>query len=255
MIVRVLYLLLRQRFDQWRSRTLGPKTVPSQIRRPDGQTADAATVNPPVRRPYWIVLVVGVGALVFVWHQAYRGGIEATTGSISADLTLQVQASNHWPLAVYLTGDDLPPPPRQALPSNSGRIESVNARFVPMFQVLPVASELEIINSDPIAHNTHVFNRGETIFNVGLPTQGIKVRKTLTGSGIFSVRCDLHTAMRAWLFVPPSPHYAVIDKPQTVGFVDLPPGEYVLHLWQADGSERHRLVSLAAGEKKTLHLH
>ncbi len=252
MIVRVLYLLLRQRVDQWRSPK--PETAPSLIGRPEGQTARAATENRSVRWAYPIALVAGVGALVFLWLHDYLSGPDASATTTPADLILEVQASSHWPLAVYLTGDDLPPPQRQAFASGSGRIESVEARFAPAFQVLPPAAELEIVNSDPIAHNTHVFNRGETIFNVGLPTSGTTVRKTLTGTGIFSVRCDLHPAMQAWLFVPPSPHYAFMDNPQTVSFVGLAPGEYVLHLWQADGSERVHLVSLASGEKKTLHL-
>ncbi len=252
MIVRVLYLLLRQRVDRWRSQTA--ETTPSLIGRPEARAVRAASKTFPLRWAYPIALVAGVGALGFLWFWDDRSGPEATAETIPTDLILEVQASSHWPLAVYLTGDDLPPPQRQAFPSNSGRIESVEARFAPRYQVLPPAAELEIVNSDPIAHNTHVFNRGETIFNVGLPTRGTTVRKTLTGTGIFSVRCDLHPAMQAWLFVPPSPHYALIDNPQTISFVDLMPGEYVLHLWQADGSERHLLVSLNSGENKTLHL-
>ena len=231
-----------------------PESSPSQVRQPDGHAAVVAIGKFPVRWPALIALAAGVVALIFVWYQVYRSGLETSAETIRADLILEVHASDHWPLVVYLTGDGLPMPQRQAFPSNSGRIESINARFAPVFQVLPPAAELEIVNSDPFAHNTHVFNRGETIFNLGLPTQGITVRKTLTGSGIFSVRCDLHPTMQAWLFVPPSPHYAVIDKPQPLRFVDLAPGEYILHLWQADGSERHSLVSLASGEKKTLHL-
>ena len=252
MIVRVLYLLLRQRVQQWRSRPPAPATAPSL--RSDGQDADKARVKFPLRWPYRITLAVGAGGLAYAWYQAYRVDLETPAASAEAELVLQIQGSDHWPLAIYLTGEDLPPPQPQAFASDHGRIESINARFAPAFQVLPPAAEIEIVNSDPIAHNTHVFNRGETIFNVGLPTQGITVRKTLTGSGIFSVRCDLHPSMQAWLLVPPSAHYAVVDKPQTIVFSSLSRGEYILHLWQADGSERPRLVKLTSGEKKTLHL-
>ncbi len=252
MIVRVLYLLLRQRLEQWRSGPEAPATAPSL--RSHGREADKATAKYPRRWPYWIMLAVGVGALAYVWYQASRSGLEVPTDSASAELILQIQGSSNWPLAVYLTGDGLPPPQQQAFAPERGRIEIINARFAPAFQVLPSAAKIEIVNSDPISHNTHVFNRGETIFNVGLPTKGITVRKTLTGSGIFSVRCDLHPSMQAWLLVPPSAHYAVVNEPQTVVFSSLAPGEYVLHLWQADGSERPRLVKLTSGETKKLHL-
>lgn len=254
MIIRVLYLLLRQRLDQWRSRKPAPENALSPMYPPGGPSGPAVSDKNRPRRAFAVALAAAAAALAFAWHQAYRVDGTVSAESIPASLILEVQAQDHWPLAIYLTGGDLAPPQPQEIPAGSRRIESIHVRFAPEFQVLPPASELEIVNSDPIPHNTHVFHRGETIFNVGLPTQGVTVHKTLTGNGIFSVRCDLHPTMQAWLFVPPSPHYAVVRQPQTVRFDDLAPGEYVLHLWQADTGESYRLVNLDSGERKVLHL-
>jgi hypothetical protein len=111
-----------------------------------------------------------------------------------------------------------------------------------------------MVNTDSIAHNTHVFNRGETVFNVALPVQGVTVTKVLTGDGIFDVRCDMHPWMRAWLFVSPSRHYAVVHEPTTIGFTGMAPGEYILHVWQPDRPESIHSVNLRAGETRQLRL-
>ena len=171
----------------------------------------------------------------------------------SAELRLKLDAVSPGPLVVYLSGSGLAPadlPVASELP----RIESVNAAFAPYFQVLPPGSKIEAVNDDLIPHNTHVFNRGETVFNVALPLKGVSVKKTVTGSEIFSVRCDLHPWMQAWLFVPPSRHHAVLYEPVTVHFTDIPPGEYLLHLWQPDRPEGIRSLSLSSGDSKTLRL-
>ena len=99
----------------------------------------------------------------------------------------------------YLLGAHPDPPPPDPESSQVHRIRSVKGRFSPEFQVVPRASTMEMVNADDVAHNTHIFSRGETVFNVALPVQGVTVRKVLAGSGIFRVRCDLHPWMKAWV--------------------------------------------------------
>ena len=94
----------------------------------------------------------------------------------------------------------------------------------------------------------------ETVFNIALPVQGVRVRKVLTGDDIFDIRCDMHPWIRVWLFVSPSPHYAVIREPTTLGFTGIAPGEFILHVWQPDRPESIRSVNLRAGETRHLRL-
>ena len=119
---------------------------------------------------------------------------------------------------------------------------------------MPPAGVLEMSNADTVAHNTHVFSRGETVFNVALPEQGVTVRRVLKGDGILDVRCDMHPWMRAWVFVPPSPHYAVVREPTTINFSGITPGQYILHLWQPDRQERFQSLDLGAGETRQMRL-
>lgn len=236
---RLLYRLFLQRFGQ---------ALPTA-------TAKLALPIPQPTRTRWFAALFAVlGLLVIGWHYLELPPPKSLFTLDQAVLHLHISSAETWPVVVYLQGDGLAPLEASFLSVPSGKIESISGSFTPTFQVLPAAGTLEIINSDAIAHNTHIFNRGGTIFNVATPLPGKSIHKTLTGSGIFSVRCDLHPWMQAWLFVPPSRYYAVIHEPNTVSFAELPPGKYVLHLWQADLPEQFRLISLAAGETKTLSL-
>lgn len=254
MIFRLLYRLFLQRVNQSRRKQRLPQTTPSLA-----MSYQHQAINPEYKSRvskglfvYALILAVFL-ALGWRFFEFSPSGMEANVNH--AELRLDILSSSTWPSLVYLQGKGLRQPETSPGPSQINRIESINGTFAPAFQVLPAGSTIEIINSDTIAHNTHVFNRGDTIFNVALPLPGIIVEKSLTGSGIFNVRCDLHPWMQAWLFVPPNQHYAVLQQPDSVNFSNLPPGQYILHQWQADRPEQIRLINLGVGEAKTLRLH
>ena len=247
MIFRLLYRLLLQRFSR-RQETESALAI-SPWRQTIGYRDK---YRMPIR--WFASAVVLSGLLALGWQILELSSPRIMAKADHAELHLHIVSSTTWPLVVYLQGTGLAPPEDPLKLPETSRLKSINGIFTPAFQVLHPASTIEVINSDAIAHNTHVFNRGDTIFNVALPLPGLSVKKTLTGSGMFSVRCDLHPWMRAWLFVPPSRHYAVLYEPATIRFSDLTPGQYVLNLWQADSPEHPSLISLTAGETKTLRL-
>ena len=232
--------------------------------KPGGASASAATGGRPAtaipaprsRRRLAAVtaLIFGAGAFAAAGLLPLSPAPRTEATGLAATLRLNIPAVDAKPLVVYLRGAGLDPPRPGAEPSPVRRIRSVNGRFEPEFQVAPPSSIIEMVNADPIPHNTHVFNRGETVFNVALPVQGVTVRKVLAGSDVFSVRCDIHPGMRAWMFVPPSQHYAVVHEPATISFTGIPPDDYVLHLWEPDRGESLHPLSLAAGETRRLRL-
>ena len=246
MVLRLLYRLLLQRLD--RDAGAEPAESAAIARTKSGFTPSLA------HRVAVTMLALGVVAFAVVVLSNLLPTSPRDADGGFADLSLSVPVVGARPLVVYLQGSGLAPPRPDPDTSPPHRIRSVDGRFVPEFQVVPRASTLEMVNSDTIAHNTHVFSRGETVFNVALPLQGVTVRKALAGDGIFDVRCDMHPWMRAWVFVPPSRHYAVVDQPTTVRFTGIAPGEYVLHDWQPGRPENVRLVRLAAGETRRLRL-
>ena len=134
------------------------------------------------------------------------------------------------------------------------QLTSVGSVFEPAFQLVPQGASVQLSNADPIAHNTHVFDGKRTLFNVALPVQHVPVTRILGRTGLFEVRCDLHSWMRAALFVPPNPHYLVIREPGDFELRDIAPGRYRLHVWSRARGRSAQVIDLPPGTTLTLDL-
>ena len=116
-------------------------------------------------------------------------------------------------------------------PAKPPAIDNVKCDFAPHVQVVP-AGDLEIVNSDPVLHNTHGFLGKVTVFNVALPNQGQRIAKPLKKPGLVRVECDAHGWMLGWIHVADNPYYAVSAKDGTFTLTSVPPGSYTLVAWQ-----------------------
>jgi hypothetical protein len=110
-------------------------------------------------------------------------------------------------------------------------INNVKCDFQPHVQVMP-AGDVDIVNSDPVLHNTHGFLDKVTVFNVALPNQNQRIKKPLRKSGLVRVECDAHGWMLGWILVAENPYYAVTGKDGSFTIKDVPPGSYTLVAWQ-----------------------
>jgi hypothetical protein len=116
-------------------------------------------------------------------------------------------------------------------PAKPPAIDNVKCDFNPHVQVIP-AGDVEIVNSDPVLHNTHGFLDKLTVFNVALPNQGQRIKKPLKKPGMVRVECDAHGWMLGWIYVADNPYYAVSAKDGTFTLTNVPPGSYTLVTWQ-----------------------
>jgi plastocyanin len=110
-------------------------------------------------------------------------------------------------------------------------IDNQKCDFNPHVQVIQ-PGDVEIVNSDPVLHNTHGFLGKVTVFNVALPNQGQRIAKPLKKPGIVRVECDAHGWMLGWIHVADNPYYAVSAKDGTFTLTNVPPGSYTLVAWQ-----------------------
>ena len=102
-----------------------------------------------------------------------------------------------------------------------------NCRFEPQVQVMP-AGTLNIINSDPVLHNTHGYYGRRTAFNLALPNEGQIIPTELQRPGTVRVDCDAHGWMEGWIYVVDNPYYAATGADGTFSITDVPPGDYTL---------------------------
>ncbi len=171
-----------------------------------------------------------------------------------ATLEISVPQLTHKPVLLFLETENRAA--NNALHQNTAqaRISSVMLKFDPPLQILSVGTTVEVVNKDPVLHNTHVFNRNRTLFNVATPTTAIAVQRKLTRPGLFGVRCDLHPSMNAWIAVVSNPYYAIIEKPGIFRIEDIKPGQYELHIQRPDSQDQILVLELAPSEQRKIRL-
>lgn len=134
------------------------------------------------------------------------------------------------------------------LPDKTGiTFENRNCRFVPRTNATVVGSTLEILNSDPILHNTHIRidNRlGPTVINVVQPAGTDVIRKSLRTAGFLDIRCDAHTFMRASIHVFEHPYFTVTDGTGRFEMAQVPPGTYRLRMWHEALGARTKTITV-----------
>lgn len=244
-MLRLLFLFLRQRLHVGRPEPAGRVGCRAHAR----------------RTPLWVgalALVLGAAAYTLPgWRAAQRDAqprdAQPPAPAEKATLRLRVAGIESPPLLVYLDrpGSDAAATPAAATPTV--QLNSVDSVFAPAFQVAPLAARIELGNADAVAHNTHLFDgRRRTLFNVALPQQGVPVTRVLSRGGLFEVRCDLHTWMRAAVFVPPNGHHVLVRKAGEVVLRDITPGRWQVHVWTPAHGESVQAIELGPGAAETL---
>ena len=134
-------------------------------------------------------------------------------------------------------------------PTINASLVNQGGRFFPHVQVVRTGAQLEIINHDPLLHNTHGFGGGRTVFNVGLPTKDQKVKKSLKQAGIIQVMCDVHDWMNGWVVVQEHPYFAVTGDDGRFTITDVPAGSYTITAWHEKLGKQQAQVKVPANGK------
>ena len=135
--------------------------------------------------------------------------------------------------------------------------ENRTCRFVPRTNVAVVGGVLEILNRDPILHNTHMRidgRSGPTIINVVQPAGVDVIIKTLQIAGFFDIRCDAHTFMQASMHVFEHPYFAVTDSTGQFEMAQVPPGTYRLRMWHEALGARTKTITVPSTGSLTVDL-
>lgn len=129
-------------------------------------------------------------------------------------------------------------------------LENKDCRYEPHVQAATVGATIEVVNSDPVLHNTHtLLNKTDTVFNVALPTQGQRIPKKLKKAGVINTMCDAgHHWMAAYIVVVDNPYHAVSDASGKFSIKDVPPGQYKLTVWHEKLGTKSVDVTVEAGK-------
>ena len=130
-------------------------------------------------------------------------------------------------------------------------LDQKSCRFQPHVQVARQGS-LDIVNSDPVLHNTHGYYGKRTAFNVALPEKDQKVTKVLKRPGTVKVDCDAHGWMLGWVQVVDNPYFFQTGEDGAFSITDVPPGDYTLVVWQEWLGDTETPITVEAGETTAL---
>jgi len=133
--------------------------------------------------------------------------------------------------------------------------------FAPLFAVMANGGKITAVNQDPTLHNIHTYEiigkARRTVFNVSQPKAGDKFTKKVKmrrGVGM-KIECDAHDFMHGYMFIAPSPYYAVINDKGEFKIDNIPPGEYKVRLWHGFlGEKKAGKIKVTAGGNTRINL-
>jgi plastocyanin len=132
-------------------------------------------------------------------------------------------------------------------------LDNIKCAFEPLVQVIP-AGPLNVLNSDPVLHNTHGYYGRRTAFNLALPNQGQSIPTELPRAGEVRVDCDAHGWMEGWIYVVDNPYYAITGPDGKFSITDVPPGDYTLVAVQPFTGPTEVPVTVAGGQPTSLEI-
>ena len=135
--------------------------------------------------------------------------------------------------------------------SKAPELDNIKCRFEPDVQVIP-AGPLDVVNKDPVLHNTHGYYGKRTAFNMALPNEGQRIPTELTRAGTVRVDCDAHGWMEGWIYVVDNPYYAVTGADGKFSITDVPSGTYTLVAIQSYTGPVQQSVTVASGKPTSL---
>ena len=139
-------------------------------------------------------------------------------------------------------------------PDHRPQLLNKGGLFVPHVQVTRTGAQLEVINQDPVLHNSHAYLDGRTLFNLAQPNKDQVIRKPLRRAGVVELMCDSHDWMNGWIVVSDHPYVAVTGEDGAYAVTDVPPGTYTLTAWHEKLGRQQLQVTVKAKEQKKVNL-
>lgn len=165
---------------------------------------------------------------------------------------LVVSAGNRGIADVIVSLGNVPREKIQAVAPSRLTLDNIDCRFTPRVSVLTVGSTIDLTNSDPILHTTHLYGASEA--NIALPLKGMSIPRTVEKPGMIIVKCDVHGWMQAFIQVDEHPFHAVTDGTGSFQISNIPSGAYDLVTWHEVLGQRQMTISISGATPKRVEI-
>lgn len=109
-------------------------------------------------------------------------------------------------------------------------LDQVTCVYEPHVLIVPVGINLDMLSSDNVLHNIHMY--GAATYNLAFPAKGQVISKKMKKAGVVEAVCDAgHYWMSSFVHVVEHPYYVMTDDDGKFKIENIPPGTYKLHAW------------------------
>ena len=178
-------------------------------------------------------------AILAVVLLAFPPGLAAAAGTVAGKVDVK-PAKFADETVVYLKGL------RPGRAPAALQMDQKGIKFVPFILTAAVGDTVEFLNHDAVDHD--VFSPDNEAFHLGHFRVEEQRDYTFRKPGAYSIRCDIHPGMLAWVFVSESGYAAPVDRKGQFRIESVPPGTYTLAVGNAHVSGAERTVTVADGQ-------
>jgi plastocyanin len=111
-------------------------------------------------------------------------------------------------------------------------MDQKGCHYSPHVMGVMVGQPFKVLNSDGLLHNVHALPKVNKQFNMAMPANRTEATETFTkAEGVFTVKCDVHPWMNAYVGVFAHPFFAVTKPDGAFSIAGLPAGSYEIEAW------------------------
>ena len=126
-------------------------------------------------------------------------------------------------------------------------------QYKPHVMDIMVNQPFKILNSDGLMHNVHALPKVNAPFNAAMPpTMKEKLETFTKEEGTFTIKCDVHPWMQAYIRVFSHPYHAVTKADGKFSLAGLPAGTYEVEAWHERLGTQTQSVTIAGTETKAI---
>ena len=184
-------------------------------------------------------VLVAVLTLGYCTNSAWAGDLKgkvATQGLRSAEnIVVYVDA---------ISGQSFPKPSQHAVMNQS------HLAFAPHVVAVLQGTTVDFRNDDPVGHNVFwpsINHNKKLAGNLGTWPQGGIKSYTYNDLGEVPLLCNVHPEMSGYIYVVPTPYFAVTDKEGNFTIKNIPAGQYTLKTWSEQAKPATQAVTVGAG--------
>jgi plastocyanin len=133
-------------------------------------------------------------------------------------------------------------------PSAHATMDQGNMKFVPHILVVSRGTTVEFKNSDQVAHNIYWSSIGGNKalrHNLTILSPDHTKIFQFDNPGSAQLLCNLHPEMLGFVFVTPTPYFALTSSDGTFTLKNVPPGTYTLKTWSEDGKSSTQSITIS----------